>query len=930
MSEPTDDEALERQVVAHYEALGYTVTPDVEIDSHQIDLLASRTLDSGTVINMMIEVKHRSTAPVGVNEVTKFITTAQGLMADMIINNAVMVTDNTYTARARAKVLGKSAIRLLTVKQLEEDIFSYSDSLLRLIREYDTSVDHREYIPLAGEDTATGAAIDDVVIHALAWARENGDLLAVIGDFGSGKTTLLKRIRYEQARRRVAGTNERYPILLNLRAFRENSSLWSFIVTELRDGQFIFPSRATFEAQLKSGRLLILLDGFDEIETGATVHDRRRYLESLAPLLKSPCPCIMTTRATYFESIKELEESIQYGSSQPIKLKNIGGDKLDFEDILNSFGISPPPHLAGLPLRNVIGISQLGDDGIRRYLKNIEADLVSRTGKTANDIYEFLKQLYDLGDLIGRPLLIKMVISTIFKGQLSLEREHTRLGPAGLYEIYTQASAVRDQNIRTRPLDGSERLLVCQLLAYKMLRKGSIELTAAEVAEALTPGNTPLLGLNDYVSQQFVGRDSLGRIERILSDIRVCTFLSFTEDGGFHFTHKSFYEFFLAQAVFQTIVGARSGLSRLAELPISAEVMYFLASYAADEPKFGEKVVDLYNESQTTDISVRSFFARIIFCAPHLLSNRRINGVQISNCRLRGQRIESAELQDVVFENVSIFDLMANQWKIIAGTASYLRIDGSTFRRSEIVIRGNNTRLVGVRFEAGKLSLHGTSTVSENCVMYKVLMELHGGTNVLDSEIMGSEISVGPASMFNNVDPEETRQRFTLPNIIGRREDIRQGHRADSGAILERCTLGDGTLLELLPRARAHLKDCKLLGLCINFEDFERIVETDSGSNANIVLENCSGLLLVVSPDESRLSWLDTEIFRRRFSKLVVGVVNERHSKPVGEDTPARDNRTYRMDVATLDVLTVEVAARDFSPGDRQIVMDTIEAMAAG
>src|SRR5262249_46034017 len=153
----------------------------------------------------------------------------------------------------------------------------------------------------------------------------------------------------------------------------------------------------------------------------------------------------------------------------------------------------------------------------------------------------FLFQIYDLEDLLTRPLLLNMTVQTILAGKIDIKNQALQIGPATLYELYTQLSAHRDHRRETAQfLTGGGRLSVCREIALSMLRKNTNILSGSEVSEAV-----------DRAQLSCVKRSKDGRedLERAVTDVRVCTFLSFTDNGSLRFTHKSFFEFFVAQSL---------------------------------------------------------------------------------------------------------------------------------------------------------------------------------------------------------------------------------------------------------------------------------------------------------------------------------------------------------------------------------------------
>ena len=126
-------DSLERLVAKHYEALGFRVTQNVNVGGHQIDLLAAKYLSGASEFTLMIEVKARSAAAVGINAVTPFVNTATSLLQTGDIQGAALVTNGSFSQDAMSAVRGRPGLRLLTVEELEQDLFNYSESLLRLV-----------------------------------------------------------------------------------------------------------------------------------------------------------------------------------------------------------------------------------------------------------------------------------------------------------------------------------------------------------------------------------------------------------------------------------------------------------------------------------------------------------------------------------------------------------------------------------------------------------------------------------------------------------------------------------------------------------------------------------------------------------------------------------------------------------------------------
>lgn len=197
------------------------------------------------------------------------------------------MTDGEFSQDASGSVSRYPAIGLLQVSDLEKELFHDTESALKVCIDYESRPIYKEYIALSGTLHASGKSVSDIVGYIKSWSQESKSLLLLIGDFGSGKTTILERVWYDLSKSRVMGEDTLVPIFLRLRTLRQYADLWTFIAANLSKNHYLSPPDHIFKAQLSAGRLLILLDGFDEVYTGANVKERGFFL-SLLPCYRVP------------------------------------------------------------------------------------------------------------------------------------------------------------------------------------------------------------------------------------------------------------------------------------------------------------------------------------------------------------------------------------------------------------------------------------------------------------------------------------------------------------------------------------------------------------------------------------------------------------------------------------------------------------------
>jgi hypothetical protein len=477
-------DSLERRVQTYYEALGYRVTRNVAIDHHQLDMVATKHVPGGPVMTLMIECKSRGDS-VGVNEVTAFRNTATHLIHTQRITYAVLVTNASFTKEANGVAADSATVRLLTLEQLEQEVFNSTESLVRTIHDYETRAIHHEFVPLHGLDANERSV--DILKFITKWASPRESPLLIVGDFGCGKTTLIERAHYEFARIRVDNAEALFPVLLRLRSFRRYADLWSFVEASLRDNQYITAARRVFETELRAGRLILFMDGLDEINTGASAKDRGLYLSQLAPLLKSASPCVISTRPTYFESFDAMLLTFEEALAPAPAFQRVRTLGLDLDRLLSQLELHDDLRLPREALAHTLRVKSLDTTQILARLKKNESALTQATGMSLVQFRDFLLRIYDIQDLMKRPLLLKMIIETALSADVDFFSDNAKHGPAALYELYTQMCASRDV---TRAPDSQylirdARLEASRRIALAMFRADRLQLPTSEVTTAL-------------------------------------------------------------------------------------------------------------------------------------------------------------------------------------------------------------------------------------------------------------------------------------------------------------------------------------------------------------------------------------------------------------------------------------------------------------
>lgn len=803
-------DALERHVAQSYEALGYQVARNLLIEGHQIDLVASRYVPGLGMIRIAIEVKHRE-GTLGINEVTPFLNTATHLLASTDISSAILVTNADISTKAKLAV-GANSIRVLTTAELNAHLFNNAESLFRVIKDYEQKAIYRDYYALEVE--VDSKPHKDGAAFLSRWIRTSSSrLLLVVGDFGSGKSTLLERCFYALARDRLKDETARFPILLKLRGMRQFSDVWHFIEASLRDNQYLTPPKAVFENELKSGRVAVLLDGFDEIYSGANASDRATYLDFLRPLLKTKSPVILSSRPTFFDSFEDLISAARKLLAREDQIERLPKFGLDATRIAEAFGAELNQSIHRSDFAHVMLIMQLDANKISEAIEKKGNQIRETLNMSPAEFEERLYEIYDLEDLMTRPLLLDMILKTMSTGVIDIKSQKT-VGASTLYDVYTQQAAKRDKNrsVTDQFLTPSLRLEACRTLARAMYHKGEITLSPTEVTSCVKEVIGPRVKTRKY-------SEAVDDIARALTDIRTCSFLRFSEDDSFAFTHKSFYEFFVAQDIF---LKSKSGSRTFLSYPrgrLNKEMLYFLASYIRDQPEFRD-FVSLRMRDRLSK-SDKSFLQSLAFASGELLERNALSVGVVSGVEMVKAEVTGADAMMVTIQSSAVRKVVGRRWKFHEVSLQSCQFSDFELHNSTFEISARGTLFERCQFVDSRMKISGDDLLIHDSDIEGGKLVLDCKTSVTDLKISGGcEVQILPSASLSS-----TRANFL------------------------RCSLrADMPRLWYTPAAKFDVIDCDLM--CVRFVAIDLVAGFSGRTERKISLRNCSGLVFVDLPDD--------------------------------------------------------------------------------
>lgn len=444
------------------------------------------------------------------------------------------------------KIVTEENIKVTTVHDILQNIANFSEYLNNNIKYYEDSPIFKKdcYIPLTAnlETKEDVGIIDDYFDN---WIRSEGQLqLTVLGDYGTGKSTVAKRLAYRQAKKYLDNPeNERIPILIELKIYQKSISIES-LVTDLLINKYSVEIKNfnAFKHLNESGKLLIILDGFDEMASRVDLNVTLANFREFDKLISEQSKVILTCRTHYFKNQDEIHK-LHEGTEIYNKIDEKGGYSFLF---LNPFK----------------------EEDFIKYLKKFFPDDWEK-------YYETIINTYNLRELAEKPILLELMVQTL--PQIKIE-ENEKLNHASLYDRYTKFWLNRDD--WRSSLTTNDRELITEELAFYLFINDKDKIFYEDL---------PKIIQHHFPDKRTFEIDILDR------DVRTCTFLNRDDKGDYSFVHQSFMEFFVAKKLLNEIKDNNSDNFRLKKLP--QEIIGFLANLADNVDIFHKYIKSTENKS---------------------------------------------------------------------------------------------------------------------------------------------------------------------------------------------------------------------------------------------------------------------------------------------------------------------------------------------
>nr|WP_299206392.1 NACHT domain-containing protein [uncultured Brumimicrobium sp.] len=332
--------------------------------------------------------------------------------------------------------------------------------------------------------------------------------LVLLGDYGMGKTSFLKYYRYSMAKDILEGKQAiRFPVYIPLtncspRHGGIEQRIKAFV------SEFLGVDYELFDLLINKGKILFLLDGFDEMGFVGTHDDRFKQMNELWQLATKNNKLILSGRPSYFPTEFEME--------QTLNIVKVEKEVVQTKSYCES-----------------LKLKELSDEQVKDYISKYYPNKVEQ-------YFLWLSQNSSMMELCRRPSIMHIIREMLPKLTKNNQDEiYTEGGAISLYLEYW-INRQEGKNIQSNFPISNEKIQFInsffRKLAVKIFINDQRDLNIENVKETLQE----LLELNEKITF-----DSELAQEGFEHELFTGYFIE-PKDGHYRFVHQSFFDFFVS------------------------------------------------------------------------------------------------------------------------------------------------------------------------------------------------------------------------------------------------------------------------------------------------------------------------------------------------------------------------------------------------
>ncbi|SDX82309.1 Pentapeptide repeat-containing protein [Albimonas donghaensis] len=389
------------------------------------------------------------------------------------------------------------------------------------------------------------------------WAKDDDPearWLIVLGEYGTGKTCLTQVLQYRWTKEYIENPIFRLPLRITLRDFSRQFDARALIHHAL-DNNNLGHINIDFIFQLiRQQRLILLLDGYDEMAQFMTPRMRRDCLAALAELSRDGARGILTSRPNYFtedEEIRVFEALYNELSGSSISVLRLQQDIVDREKSVDSLIES---HLLNRFERTLRDLNPGQTEALVRRKLGDDTGGCDIVLSVLHRVFR-ASEAGERTSLSGKPVIVSYLLDVL--DQLRADEDSS--GSEGLtewsiYGVIVDRLMLRDL-IRSPDLSAQKRRTFLESLA--------LEVSTINGAVIKEDRFRTLVDAEFHSELRMLDSDDRRRaIDQLFEDLRSSATLTRTASGdGWIFSHSSLREFMAARSMLRSLDEARSANS---------------------------------------------------------------------------------------------------------------------------------------------------------------------------------------------------------------------------------------------------------------------------------------------------------------------------------------------------------------------------------
>jgi len=561
---------LRDQVIDLLEAEGHRVTRETRFDTKKIDILLEID-EEFRPQKIAIECKN-----VGNNVSQKILNEIYAYHINLLEKNFItgifVISRLDFSPDAKYYAEQTRGLNIFTIVEFEESLLGYRN-YCRDVRELFNDAGLAEYY-IQSSIEGGGKLHSNI----MKWIdNDNKAPTAILGGYGMGKTSYCKYLTRTLADRYLEGTSARIPIYVRLSDIATQTDIDGLIAKTLagryRTKNYSF---GKFKRLNRSGKFVIIFDGFDEMKHALSWTDFKYNFSQINSLLEGNAKIIVAGRPNAFLSDDEHSWILRGERRFGEQIKRAPGEPKYIEHQISPFSENDVTEFLEKFLRYFLPSGTLDKAGADQWIAERVADF--KKIKSNDDLY--------------RPVHLKIYAEIAADPSLKLESYTT-------YELYMIAtSRISDregEKIVRKQLDATKRQRIIENIAWWLWD------TYSGRRLYFVPSDLP-----DSIIEEIINKEQVYDKIGIYREILTGSFLDRKYGENYYFSHRSYLEFFVARR-----------LELIAEKEISVQSIFRnmnqdILNFIKQSPGYDKCIGEIYAKMQIYRCEIPVIFVKEI------------------------------------------------------------------------------------------------------------------------------------------------------------------------------------------------------------------------------------------------------------------------------------------------------------------------------